>query len=249
MTMPHDLLILADADAVADAAIELVVASANAAVEADGRFVLALSGGPTVDHVHRRLARPDHAARIPWDRTWVVFTDERCVGPDAADANFERARETLLDRVPIDRDRVLRIDGDIPQASRAAHFYEEALRELFPDRDLPAIDLALVGMGEDGRTAALFPGSDALEVDDRWATAVFLPDRGEWRVTLTLPALRAAHQVVVVVTGSAKAGCVGEAFGEGGNGADLPVRRLVPTEGARVVLADEDAAAGLGEPT
>jgi 6-phosphogluconolactonase len=245
--MHHDTLVLVDPDAVAEAATEILVASANTAVEVDDRFVLALSGGPPFGPLYRRLAQPEQIGRIPWDRTWVLFCDERCVGPEDAASRYRQTRDGLLNHVPVAPDRVLRIEGEQPQASRAAHFYEERLRALFPGDDRPRIDVALVGIGPEGETAALHPGSDALHVEDRWATAVYLSDRGTWSVTLTLPALRAAHQVVVLATGEGQAETVARAYVDGGHD-DLPVRRVVPDEGHRVVLLDEAAAARIPTP-
>jgi 6-phosphogluconolactonase len=246
--MQHDVLILADPDAVAEAAAEILVAAADAAVEVGGRFVLALSGGSTPRDLYARLARADQIDRVPWDRTWVLFGDERCVGPDDPDSNFRMAHEALLDRVPVPPEQVVRIEAENPQASRAAHFYEQRLRELFPDDEWPEIHLALLGMGEDGRTASLFPGTDALDVEDRWVTATYLADRGEWRVTLTVPALAAARQIVVLVTGERKADRVAEAFGDRPHGTPHPIERVVPVDGSRIVLLDDPAASRLTEP-
>ncbi len=245
--MQHDVLILADPEAVAEAAAEILVAAADAAVEVDGRFVLALAGGSTPRTLYDRLTRPDQIERVPWDRTWILFGDERCVGPDHPDSNYRMARESLLDHVPVPPGQVLRIEAENPQASRAAHFYEERLRELFPDEVFPGIHLALLGMGSDGRTASLFPGADALEVEDRWVTATYLADRSEWRVTLTVPALAAAHQIVVLVTGEPKAERVAAVFGERPHDTSLPIERVVPVDGSRIVLLDEPAASRLTE--
>jgi len=245
--MQHDVLILADPEAVAEAAAEILVGAADAAVEVGGRFVLALAGGSTPRELYARLARADQIERVPWDRTWILFGDERCVGPDHPDSNFRAARETLLDHVPVPPEQVLRIEAENPQASRAAHFYEQRLRELFPDDELPDIHLALLGMGSDGHTASLFPGTDAVELEDRWVTANYLADRGEWRVTMTLPVLSAAHQILVMVTGERKAERVAEVFGEQPHEGRYPIERVVPIDGTRIVLLDEPAASRLTE--
>lgn len=246
--MLHDALILADPEAVAEAAAEILIAAASAAVEVDGRFVLALAGGTTPATLYAHLAEEGQIERLPWELTWILFGDERCVGPDHPDSNFRRASETLLDHVPIPPEQVLRIEAENPQASRAAHFYEERLRDLFPGGDAPGIHVALLGMGTDGRTAALFPDTDALELADRWVTANYLADRGEWRVTMTVPALRAAHQIVVLVTGESKAERVAEAFGDQPHDGVLPIERVVPFDGTRIVLLDDAAASRLIEP-
>lgn len=246
----HDVLILADPEAVAEAATEFLVAEAQAAIEAHGRFVLALSSAAALEPLYRRLAEPGERARIPWDRTWIVFGDETAVGaPDAAaiDRGAREARERLLEALEIDVERVLRIDADNPQASRAAHFHEERLRELFPDTPHPGIDAALLGVEPDGRTATLLPGSDALDVADRWVTASYEPEHGTWNVALTLSAWNAARQALFVVTGRERAERAAEAFGDPCAPPTLPAQRIVPEDGTRVVLVDEEAAAGLGE--
>lgn len=245
-TMP-DVLTLADPEAVAEAAAEIFVATAAAAVEARGRFVVALAGGSTPEVLYRRLAGPDYAQRVPWRHTWIVFGDERCVPEDHDDSNYRMARETLLDHVPIPRHQVLRMEGEHPQASRGAFFYEERLRRLYPDADFPRLDLCLLGMGDDGHTASLFPGTDALEERERWVSANYLAYRHTWRITLTLPVLTHAAQILFLVTGSAKAERVAEVFGGAPHEDTHPAELVIPEDGSREVLLDR-AAAALLEP-
>lgn len=241
----YNVLTLADAASVAETAVEIFVATATAAVETRGRFVVVLAGGSTPRTLYELLARAEHGSRVPWDRTWVLFGDERCVPPEDGDSNYGMVQRTLLSRVAVPPEQVLRMQGELPHASRAAHFYEESLRELYPDAAWPRFDLVLLGIGADGHTASLFPGHDALHEDSRWVTAAYLSERGTWRLTLTLPALRAARQILFLATGEAKAEPVAQAFGGMPHDIALPAELVVPTDGSREVLVDRAAAAML----
>lgn len=240
------LVPLLDAEAVADAAAEIFVASANAAAERHGGFTVCLAGGSTPRRLYELLATPEFAGRVPWDNVDVVFGDERCVPTDHEDSNFRMASDRLLNRVPIPRNQIHPMMGYFSNPSRAAYFYEEELRKLYPDAAWPRFDLLLLGLGEDGHTASLFPGTDALKESERWCVANFIPDFGNWRITLTLPALCHAELILFLVTGKSKARIVAEAFGgKRHEGEPYPAERVVPVEGRREVLLDRAAARGL----
>ena len=177
----------------------------------------------------------------------MLFGDERCVPPDHPDSNFRMARETLLDGVPIPENQVLRMEGENANPARAAHFYETRMRELFPDAEWPRIDLVLLGVGTDGHTASLFPGTDALQERERWVVANYVPKLEAWRITLTLPALNSARQVLFLLTGSKKAGVVAQGFGGEPHDEPLPCELVRPRDGQREVLLDEEAAIQLPE--
>lgn len=245
--MTGDVLVLADPDSVAETAAEMFVATAESAVHERGRFTVALAGGRTPQILYRRLAEREFACRIPWDAGWYAFGDERCVPPDHPDSNYRAAYDSLLSNVPIPPERILRMRGELDQPSRAAFFYEQSLRELFPDDRWPRFDLVLLGMGADGHTASLFPGTDALAERERWVTANWAPALDAWRLTLTLPALCAARQVLFLITGRDKATVVAQAFCGAPHDPPHPAERVVPTDGAREVLVDADAASLLDD--
>ncbi len=206
---------------------ELVVAE-EIAVAASERFLVlrprtvALAGGSTPRRLYERLA----ACTFPWSETEVFFGDERCVPPDHPDSNFRMASEALLSKVPA---KVHRMRGEACDAAA----YEEELRQVF-GAGVPQIDLVLLGLGEDGHTASLFPDDPALEEQDRWVVRVERPDHP--RLTLTLPVLSAARVALFLVAGEAKR---------------EPLRRLLEREqipaarveaGEVVIVADEAAA-------
>ena len=242
-------VVLADADAVARRAAELVADAARRAAAERGRFVIALAGGTTPRIAYERLAE---LSPMPWAATHVWFGDERCVPPDDPDSNYRMAREALLGRVPIPEAQVTRIEGERAPAD-AADRYDALLRGdalAHAGAGGAAFDLVLLGVGSDGHTASLFPGGEALGERARWAVAVPAPEQVAPRVprvTLTPPALGASREVLVLATGAEKRGAVAAALGgarAGGAGDDVPPAGRVRALGRTVWLLDEAAAAG-----
>jgi len=242
------LRVLSGPAEVAAAGAAEVLARAGEAVAARGAFALALSGGTTPRALYALLAEPAgaFAARMPWPRTQVFFGDERHVPPDHPDSNFRMAQEALLARVPIPAENVHRIRGELPDAAGAAAAYEGELRAVLGSD--PALDLVLLGLGEDGHTASLFPGSPALEERERWVAAAWVEGLGAWRITLTLPVLERAREVVFLVAGASKAEALRRALRGGAQPEPVPAARVRPREGRLLWLADRAAAASLGEP-
>jgi 6-phosphogluconolactonase len=239
--------VLPGADALMETAAERLVGRASAAIRASGRFVLALAGGSTPRGLYQLLASPRHAQRIEWAHVHVFWGDERCVPPDDPASNYRMAREALLDRVPVPPSNVHRIHAeDRPAAAAAA--YEEDLRRVFstpdgPPREAPGacFDLILLGMGDNGHTASLFPGLTAVRESRRWVLAEYVSEVSMWRVTLTPPVINAAADVLFVVSGSAKAPMLHQVL-EGPRRPDaLPAQAIVPRAGATWLV---DAAAG-----
>ncbi|HEY8923002.1 MAG TPA: 6-phosphogluconolactonase [Polyangia bacterium] len=228
---------------VAGAAAERFVALAAAAVAARGRFTVALSGGSTPKALYARLAVPACASRIDWTRVHVFWGDERCVPPDDASSNFRMAREALLDHVPVPAAQVHRLRGeDDPTAAAAA--YERELRGAFPD-GAARFDLVLLGMGDNGHTASLFPRLSAVRETARWVVAERVDEVGMWRLTLTPPALNGAAAVVFLVAGRDKAAMLARVL-EGPRDIDLlPVQAVAPVDGTVTWLIDAAAAAQL----
>jgi 6-phosphogluconate dehydrogenase len=178
-------------------AAERVVAQARHAIAHRGRFLLALSGGSTPRPLYELLASRPFATRIDWPRLHVFWGDERCVPPDQPGSNYRMAREALLDHVPLPPANVHRIRGEDDPAQAAAA-YEELLGTFFGSREISpevSFDLVLLGMGADGHTASLFPGSAAVRDTDRWVVASPGPQPGSWRVSLTPVLLNAAENV------------------------------------------------------
>jgi len=236
-----------DPEAVARAAAERWLDTAVRAVQKQDHFVVVLAGGSTPALLYRRLTEPPFRDKVPWARTYFVFGDERCVGPDHESSNYRMARETLLGPLEIPDHRVLRMKGEDKPVD-AARRYEVRLGDLFLTRPKPGFDLVLLGIGTDGHTASLFPGTAALDETERWVVANEVPQLGAWRLTLTFPALNSAGRVLFLATGEKKARIVAEAFGGVEHAEPYPCERVAPPGARREVLIDRDAAALLTSP-
>jgi 6-phosphogluconolactonase len=207
---------------------------ATEAVVARGRFVVALAGGSTPKATYALLAGEDLAARVEWSLVHVFWGDERCVPPDHPDSNYRLAREALLDKVLVPARNVHRIQGELPPEQAAAAYAVEL------DAVLGAsgrFDLILLGMGRDGHTASLFPGSAALTEHQRLVVAVYVEPLHSWRVTLTLPVINAAREVVFLVSGAAKASALERVRA----GEPVPAGLVRPAPGRLTWLVDQDA--------
>ena len=237
--------IVPDPDALAATAARLIADTAADAIDARGRFMWALAGGETPRSTYAKLALPPFRERVDWHRTWVFFGDERAVPPDHPDSNYRMAHETLLGKVPIPAAQVLRIHGEAPDSEVAAAEYARVLNEAFGTRrgELPRFDLVLLGLGVDGHTASLFPGSPVLREIFRAVAAVHVAAASiPQRLTLTLPVLNAAARVVFLVAGPEKTKVVKAVPGER---AILPAAMVRPDPGELVWLLDRAAAAQL----
>ncbi len=240
--LERKIRVLPDPAGVAIEAANLVVAAASRAISATGRFSIALSGGSTPKSLYELLASKTYSSAIDWPRVHVYFGDERCVGPDHPDSNYRMAREALFDHVPIPGDNVYRICGELdPEA--AATDYGRLLKEQFGDDGL---DLALLGMGDDGHTASLFPGTAALAETAHRCVKNYVPKLEAWRITLTAPFLNRSRQVVVLVAGGAKAGRIQEVLEGPHEPERLPIQLIAPERGEMLWIMDA-AAAGMGE--
>ena len=223
-----------DAAALAEAGADAIAAAAALAVAAHGEFRLALSGGKTPHATFAALAK----RQVDWARTSLFFSDERCVPPDHQDSNFARAREALLQRVPVPNERVYRMCGELAPEVGAAH-YESLLRELFGRQSARTFDLCLLGLGSDGHCASLFPASPALEVNARWVTAGPAPAgvMPAWRLTLTFNGIASSQDVLFLVAGADKANIV-QALQRGAGNA-YPASRVRARGGVRYLVSAE----------
>jgi len=215
------------------------------AVAKRGRFIVALSGGNTPQGLYAAIvADAKLRESLPWDRTLVFWGDERQVPPDHPDSNYGMAREALLSKVPVSEVNVHRIQGELSDASEAAHRYEDDMRSALglAATDLPCFDLVLLGLGADGHTASLFPGTEALQERHRAATANWIDTLRAWRITLTLPAINRARSVLFLVCGEDKAEAVKSVL-EGRSAREpLPARLVRPRPGKLVWFMDPAAA-------
>jgi 6-phosphogluconolactonase len=235
--------VLASPEAVAAAAADRFVTSAAEAIEGRGVFRVALCGGSTPRLVYPLLVVPPRVDVVDWRRVEFFWGDERCVPPDHPDSNFGLAYQALLSHLPAVRpEAVHRMVAEGPDYAAGALAYEAELRLAFGTHgdEAPVFDLIWLGMGDDGHTASLFPDSRGLEVTDRWVWANWSPTIDAWRMTLTLPVLNAAREVLFVVTGAGKAEALRRVL-DGDQ--ELPAARVVAPHTDWIVDAD---AAGQG---
>lgn len=239
------------AEALAEEAAQRFAQAAGDAINARGTFVVALSGGTTPRSLYAQLAGPRYASSVPWPLVQVLWGDERCVAPDHAASNYRMAREALLDHVPIPAANVHRIHGeDDPTA--AARAYEQTLRSVLgtpqgPPRDTPEarIDLVLLGLGNDGHTASLFPGAPVVTEGELWVVAHRTPIEPPWRVTLTPVIINAAAEILFLVSGAGKAAIVQRVLEGPLRPDELPAQLIAPTHGRLHWLLDAAAARDL----
>ena len=235
-----------DADAAARLAADRFVKIARAGVEARGRFSVALAGGSTPQLAYRLLAAEPYRSLVPWPAAHVFFGDERCVPPDHPESNYRAAREALLMHVPISAQNVRRMKGE-REPREAAREYEAELRDFFgAGAAWPRFDLVLLGMGDDGHTASLFPGTAALDETRAWAAANRVGKLNAHRVTLTAPAINAAAHVIFLVTGAGKAETLADVLRPTHpTRATSPARLIRPGDGTLEWIVDRDAASRL----
>jgi 6-phosphogluconolactonase len=246
MDAPFEIRITDDPVSLAEIAAHEVVNVARAAVAARGRFAVALAGGSTPRATYRRLAQPPLAAQMPWDRTLVFFGDERGVPPTHADSNYGMALSALLAHVPIQPERVFRIRGEDPDPDAVAADYARVLAEALGVRrgETPRLDLVLLGLGIDGHTASLFPGSPVLKETFRTVAAVHAAAASvPQRFTLTYPVLNAAACVIYIVSGAEKAKVVKAALAD--STTTVPAAMVRPSDGRLLWILDRAAAAAL----
>ncbi len=244
---PHDrnmeVEVFVDLEALSQAAAKLFATTAKNAVEANGRFTVALSGGGTPRRTYQLLAEPKLRDAIQWQAVHVFWGDERCVPPGDPRSNARMARLALLDHVPIPGGQIHpALWMDDPRESAAD--YEAVIRTCFGEA-LPRLDLILLGMGEDGHTASLFPGSPVLDETQAWVAAV--PSKDPPRVTLTYPVLNNAGTIAFLVSGRNKAGVLHTVIDGSGVEDPLPASRVNPVHGTLRFLVDRDAASQLSE--
>jgi 6-phosphogluconolactonase len=232
------LVRLRDPEAVARAAAAAVVDASFKAIHEQGSCRLVLAGGNTPRAAYQLLAG-ELRDEVDWSRVNFYFGDERCVPPDDPRSNYRMAKESLFDPLKLGQAGIHRIAGELAPESGAAD-YDAQIRNLKSER-VPVFDLVLLGMGGEGHTASLFPGSPALEEKSRMAVAVTVPIDPPDRVTMTPAALALSRQIAFVVTGEEKADALAEVFTDG---SELPAARVAALAPSRF-LADEAAASKL----
>lgn len=230
----------------AQTAAEEFVRIASKATARRGRFAVALSGGATPRPLYTMLGSESFAPRIDWSRAHLFWSDERCVPPEDPRSNYHMAQEILLKTVPLLPENIHRIRGENDPESSATE-YENDLRNFFGALDADGrpgsgFDLILLGMGEDGHTASLFPGSLVIREKRRWVAADYVEFLSMWRITLTPVMINASENVLFLVSGAAKARAVRDVLEGPFQPEVLPVQSIKPSGGRLTWLMDESAA-------
>jgi 6-phosphogluconolactonase len=227
-------------------AAEYFIHLAEEAVARSARFTVALAGGSTPRSVYALLGSTGYQERIPWHQVHLFWGDERCVPPDHPESNYRMVRESLLAKIKIPSENVHRMPGE-KEPGVAALEYEAMLKEFFhlSRSSFPRFDLILLGIGEDGHTASLFPQSDAVAEVERLVVASRAQQKDLYRLTLTLPVLNHAADVVFLVAGESKAAIVKKLTQTKAGASLLPAARVRPHHGRLSWLITQDAAAGL----
>jgi 6-phosphogluconolactonase len=249
-TLPSgpEIRVFAGAAALTRGAADEVMAAALNAVATRGRFILALSGGSTPAGLYALLAEdPFFRNRMPWDRIFFFWGDERTVPPGHRESNYAMADRVLLSKVPVRPGQIHRIRGEASDASEAAREYEKTIRDCLGlgPAGFPRFDLVLLGMGEDGHCASLFPGSAALAEKEHLAVALWVEKVDAFRITLTLPVLNHAETALFIVSGEEKAAAVRSALGPTSPVPSVPARLVRPRSGRLLWFLDQAAAGQL----
>src|SRR4030095_8116474 len=241
MESQSNIFIFETPEQLALAAVERFVEYSNELRDMTQRFSVALAGGNTPRQVYALVATERLKNRVEWPQVHFFFGDERCVPPEHPDSNYAMAYEALISTVPIPAKNVHRMIGE-GNANENALAYETELRTFFAGLTWPRFDLILLGMGEDGHTASLFPGSAALKEMSRWVVPTRNEQSGQERITLTVPVFNHARRILFLVTGKKKAQRLREVLRPQPGSEQLPVQAITPINGTLEWLVDADAA-------
>jgi 6-phosphogluconolactonase len=247
--MPQ-ITVYPDSESLIRGAADFIAHQASQAITARGRFTLALSGGSTPQPVYARLATPEYRDRIDWPRVQVFFGDERGVPPDDPQSNYHMVKAALFDQVRLPAANIHRILGEEAPEQAAADYAATLQRTFGGDAAAggpppEGFDLILLGMGDNGHTASLFPGQAALTETRRWVMALYVEVAGLWRVTLTPVIINAARKAAFLVSGAQKAGMLHRVLEGPWQPVVLPSQIVKPTSGELHWLVDAPAAARL----
>ncbi len=234
-----NLKIFKDPEALAVAAAETVIAIMNKAVAEKGSGSLVLSGGETPKQMYRLLAEDKYSKRLPWESIYIFWGDERCVGLTDDRNNAFHAKEILLDNVPIPAKNIFRVPVDL-QPEAAAQNYERVIRDFFGSNQIQ-FDLILLGLGENGHTASLFPNSPVLNDLQVGVRDVFVAEENMYRITMTAPLLNKGYHVLCLVQGKSKSTILTEIVSSSTR-KEYPFQLIQPEEGTIELYVDEDAA-------
>ncbi|CAG1771361.1 6-phosphogluconolactonase [uncultured bacterium] len=247
VSVRYEIMVVANPDELSLRAADEFVRQAGEAVQAKGFFTVALSGGSTPRDLYMLLASDQYRERVPWSKVYVFWGDERCVSLDHPNSNYHMAFESLLDKVPIPEENIYRMPAEQKDHDCAAAVYEQTIKAFFrlKPKELPCFDLILLGMGEDGHIASLFPGSSALEETDRIVSANYIEKFSAYRLTLTVPVINQAANVMFLISGESKASILREVLEDEYQPRRLPSQLIRPVNGRLLFIVDRPAAGKL----
>jgi 6-phosphogluconolactonase len=243
-TFSPEVKVYATPEALFQETTHLVMQVSREAVDKRGWFVLALSGGSTPKGLFQHMTEEPYLSLIPWGKTYVFWVDERHVPLNHETSNYRMTQEYLLSKVPIPKENIFPATKGTLPVEKAASAYEITMGKFFGTEKLPRFDLTLLGMGDDGHTASLFPGVPQVNEQERWVVGYFVDEERKERVSLTFPVLNAARLQIVLVEGVKKAERLKDVLEGPKDPPRLPVQYLRPTDG-RLVFAVDAAAASL----
>jgi 6-phosphogluconolactonase len=232
--------VLPDLEALSLRAASIFVSASRNSIATKKRFAAAISGGSTPRRLYVLLGSDAYRHQVDWQHVHLFWADERCVPKEDEASNFRTAFDPLLSKVALPDKNIHRIKGE-EAPDKAAGDYEEEMRRFFGESERPGFDLIILGMGEDGHTASLFPGSKSLEETVRLAIPVYLEEPKKNRITLTLPVLNNADQILFLVAGPSKAAVLSEILGKTERRKLLPAGLVNPGHGEVIWLMDHEA--------
>ena len=238
------LRIFPNTDELNDFAAEKFIETGNSAIKSNKRFAVALAGGSTPKSLYAFLTSEKYRDQMDWEKVFFFFGDERDVPPDSAKSNFRMANESLLEPLQISENNIFRWRTELPEAEQIAGNYAETLRRFFNlrDNEFPRFDLILLGMGEDGHTASLFPFSDALNETKKITVTNQVKQLDTTRFTLTFPTINNAANILFLVAGDAKAAALKNVLEGESQPEKFPSQRVKPHHGNLFWLVDQSAA-------
>lgn len=237
--MEPQLHIHPDASSNSQAAAQFLADTAQQAIQKNGRFVVSLAGGSTPKKMYELLAESPFADTIDWSKCYIIWGDERCVPETSPDSNSRMAKEAWLNKVDIPAEQILPMDGTLPPAEGAQQ-YEATLKALLGENG--QLDLCLLGMGDDGHTASLFPHTKVLDVTDQWVSEVYVEKLDSWRLTLTAPFIRNSASIAFLVSGAKKADALQQVLKGDYQPATYPSQLIIREQANTHLFLDEAAA-------
>lgn len=232
------LVVPGDQTATVNYSVNQIIELANEAISARDQFAIALSGGSTPKAIYQALALPENKSKVDWKRCFIFWSDERAVAPEDPESNFHMAMAAGLSSLGIPTNQIFRMQAE-KEIKEHAQNYESVIHQKVKDG---VFDLIMLGMGDDGHTASLFPHTDGLKINNRWVIANYVPQKKTWRMTFTYDCINAARHTAIYVTGAGKAEMLKKVLTGSYNPEDLPIQRVGTPTNPALWICDTAAA-------